>query len=78
MSPFSVVAEAAALETTDASSIESVITVIKSAVSGVFDIATSAFDFLLSTPLCAFMVGSGFAFTGLSLVRKALRTGKRA
>ena len=55
-----------------------VITLIKEAVTGVFDIAGSAFTFLMSNPLAAFMVGSGFAFTALSCIRKALRVAKRA
>lgn len=55
-----------------------VITLIKTAVTGVFDIAGSAFTFLMSNPLAAFMVGSGFAFTALSCIRKALRVAKRA
>lgn len=55
-----------------------VLKLIKEAVSGVFEIAGSAFTFLISNPLAAFIVGSGFAFTALSLVRKALRVAKRA
>lgn len=54
-----------------------VISLIKQAVTGVFDIAGSAFTFLISNPLAAFMVGSGFAFSALSCVRKALRVAKR-
>lgn len=58
--------------------VEGVIELIKTAVTGVFDIAGSAFSFLISNPLAAFMVGSGFAFTALSCIRKALRVAKRA
>lgn len=54
-----------------------VIELIKQAVEGVFDIAGSAFSFLMANPLAAFMVGSGFAFTALSCIRKALRVAKR-
>lgn len=54
------------------------IPVIRDAVSGVFDIASAGFNFLFNNPLCAFMIGSGFAFSALGLVRKALRTAKRA
>lgn len=57
--------------------VSAILPMIKTAVGGVFDIATSAFSFLLSTPLCAFMVGSGFAFSALGLARKALRVAKR-
>lgn len=57
--------------------VEGVIELIKTAVTGVFDIASSAFSFLISNPLAAFMVGSGFAFTALSCIRKALRVAKR-
>lgn len=56
----------------------SLIPVIKEAVTGVFDIASAGFNFLFSNPLCAFMIGSGFAFSALGLVRKALKTAKRA
>lgn len=58
--------------------VASILPMIKAGVMGVFDIATSAFNFLLSTPLSAFMLGSGFAFTALSLARKALRVSKRS
>lgn len=64
-------------ELTTTTSMGSVITLIKEAVSGVFDIAGSAFSFLMANPLAAFMVGSGFAFTALSCIRKALRVAKR-
>ncbi len=57
--------------------VSGVLPMLKAGVSGVFDMATSAYDFLLSAPLCAFMIGSGFAFMALGLVRKALRIGKR-
>lgn len=50
---------------------------IKAGVAGVFDIASSAFSFLMANPLCAFMLCSGFAFTALSLIRRALRISKR-
>lgn len=55
-----------------------IIELIKTAVTGVFDIASSAFSFLISNPLAAFMLGTGFAFTALSCVRKGLRIAKRA
>ena len=58
--------------------LSSVLSLIKEAVSGVFDIAGSAFNFMYQNPLCAFMIGSGFAFSALGLVRKALKTAKRA
>lgn len=58
--------------------ISSVIDLIKEGVSGVFDIASSAFSFLISNPLAAFMLSSGFAFTALSCIRKALKVAKRS
>ncbi len=57
--------------------VKTILPMIKEGVAGVFDIASSAFSFLLSNPLCAFMMGSGFAFTALGLVRKGLRIAKR-
>lgn len=53
------------------------LTIMKSGVAGVFSLASSAFDFLIDNPLCAFMVCIGIAYTSLSIVRKALRTAKR-
>lgn len=55
-----------------------IITLLKSAVSGCFEIASSAFGFLMSNSLCAFMVGVGFCSVSLSLVRKAIRVSKRS
>lgn len=55
-----------------------VITLIKQGVSGVFEIASSAFGFLMDNPLCAFMVCVGFGSVALGLVRKAIRVAKRA
>ncbi len=79
MDPFVMVAEAGAAEVAPSTETEvnAVLPMIKAGVTGVFDMATSAYDFLLSAPLCAFMIGSGFAFMALGLVRKALRIGKR-
>lgn len=54
-----------------------IIEMIKTSVAGVFDIASSAFSFLIGNPLAAFMIGIGFAFTALSLVRKGLKISKR-
>lgn len=56
----------------------SIITLMKQGVSGVFEIASSAFNFLMSNPLCAFMVCVGFGSVALSLVRKAIRVSKRS
>ena len=64
--------------TPSASSMEQVVQLIKGGVQGAFDIASSAFDFLISNPLAAFIVGAGFAFTALSLIRKAIRVARRA
>lgn len=55
-----------------------VITLIKQGVSGVFEIASSAFGFLMDNPLCAFMVCVGFGSVALGLVRKAIRVAKRS
>lgn len=54
------------------------LTIMKSGVSGVFSLASSAFDFLIDNPLCAIMVCIGFAYTALSIVHKAIRTAKRS
>lgn len=54
-----------------------VISLIKQGVTGTFEIAGSAFSFLMANPLAAFMVASGFAFSALSCIRKALRVAKR-
>lgn len=80
MNSFLTAAEAGqtALPSTSESDITAVLKVIKASVTGVFDIASSAFNFLLATPLCAFMIGSGFAFTALGLARKGLRTARRS
>jgi len=78
MNPFLVLAaETPALPSSTEAEVNGVLPMLKAGVSGVFDMATSAYDFLLSAPLCAFMIGSGFAFMALGLVRKALRIGKR-
>lgn len=58
--------------------VTSIVTLIKEGVTGVFDIAGSAFTFLISNPLAAFMVSVGFAFTALSCIRKALKVAKRS
>lgn len=67
-----------ALPAAETADVSSVITLIKTSVSGVFEIAGSAFSFLISNPLAAFMVGTGFAFTALGVVRKGLKTAKRS
>lgn len=56
----------------------SIITLMKQGVSGCFEIASSAFGFLMDNPLCAFMVCVGFASVALGLVRKAIRVSKRS
>ncbi len=58
--------------------ITSIIDIVKTGVSGVFDIAGSAFDFLMANPLCAFMVCVGFGSVALGFVRRALRVSKRS
>lgn len=55
-----------------------IITLIKQGVAGVFEIASSAFGFLMDNPLCAFMVCVGFGSVALGLIRKAIRVAKRA
>lgn len=59
-------------------SIGSLITLVKTGVAGVFEMAASAFNFLFNNPLCAFMLCVGFAYVALSMVRKALRVAKRS
>lgn len=60
------------------STVPGVIELIKTSVTGVFEIAGSAFSFLMANPLAAFMVGGGFAFTALSIIRKGLKVAKRS
>ncbi len=45
-------------------------------VRGAFDVLTMCFNFLLDTPILAFMICIGFAFAGTDLIRRALRTVK--
>lgn len=55
-----------------------IITLMKQGVTGVFEIAGSAFGFLMDNPLCAFMVCVGFASVALGIVRKGIRVSKRS
>ncbi len=57
--------------------VNAIIALVKTGVAGVFDIASSAFGFLMDNPLCAFMVCVGFASVALSMVRRSLRIAKR-
>ncbi len=57
--------------------VNAIIALVKTGVGGVFDIASSAFGFLMDNPLCAFMVCVGFGSVALSMVRRALRIAKR-
>ncbi len=57
--------------------VNAIITLVKTGVAGVFDIASSAFGFLMDNPLCAFMVCVGFGSVALGMVRRALRIAKR-
>ncbi len=57
-------------------SMSAIIDTIKSGIGGVFEIAGQAFDFLIDNPLCALMLVTGFAYTGLSLVKRGLRIAK--
>lgn len=66
------------LPTASTTDVSSVITLIKTGVSGVFEIAGSAFSFLMNNPLAAFTVAVSFAFTGLSVIRKGLKVAKRS
>lgn len=59
------------------SDVTNILDVVKTGVSGVLEISSSAFGFLMSNPLCAFMVTIGFAYTALGLVRRGLRIAKR-
>lgn len=51
---------------------------ITTGVEQAFNIASKAFDFLMNNPLCSLMVGVGFAYTALSLIRKGIRVAKRS
>lgn len=68
----------AAAATTEAADITSVGTLITTGVEQAFTIATKAFDFLMANPLCALMVGVGFAYTALSLIKRGIRVAKRS
>lgn len=57
--------------------VSAIITLMKNGVKGVFEIAGSAFGFLMDNPLCAFMVCVGFAYVALGLVRRSIRVAKR-
>lgn len=59
-------------------SIGSLINLVKQGVAGVFDMASSAFNFLFNNPLCAFSLCVGFGYTALGLVKKGLRVAKRS
>ena len=49
---------------------------VKTATEGLFGIASSAFSFMLSNPLCFLMIGVGICFSSLKLARSALRASK--
>ena len=53
------------------------IPLIKQGVVGVLVMASSAFNFLIQNPLCAFAMCVGFGYTALSIVKNALRVAKR-
>lgn len=69
--------EASTTEASGYADVSSIVTLMKNGVSGVFDIAGSAFGFLMDNPLCAFMVCVGFAYVALGLVRRAIKVSKR-
>lgn len=54
-----------------------IITLLRQGVTGVFDIASQAFNFIATNPLCMFMMGCGFAGVALGIIRKAIRVAKR-
>ncbi len=54
-----------------------VVTQVTEAAGGIFGLASEAFKFMLSNPLCFLMIGAGFCFTAMGLARKALRISKR-
>lgn len=78
MNAFTMAAEASEALPAGEADVSSILPMIKAGVTGGVDIASSAFNFLLSTPLSAFMLASGFAFSALGLARKALRVSKRS
>lgn len=73
--PLNAVSEAATF--TAPSSVGDTVSEITTAADGIFKLASRAFSFMLSNPLCFLMIGSGFCFTALGLARKALRAAKR-
>lgn len=66
------------MEETTTTTVTEVGEVIATGVEQAFSIASSAFDFLMSNPLCSLMVGVGFAYTALSLIKRGIRVAKRA
>lgn len=63
---------------TTTTTVETVGQTIATGVEQAFNIATEAFDFLMGNPLCSLMVGVGFAYTALSLIRRGIRVAKRS
>ncbi len=45
-------------------------------VKGAFDVLAMCFNFLLDTPLLAFMICVGFAFAAVELIKRTLRASK--
>lgn len=66
------------MEETTSATITTVGETITTGVEQAFNIATKAFDFLMGNPLCSLMVGVGFAYTALSLIRRGIRVAKRS
>lgn len=59
-------------------SIGDIISDVNTASSGLFKMGTSAFDLMLSNPICFLFLGSGFCFTALGLARNAMRASKKS
>lgn len=58
--------------------ISGIISDVNTASTGFFKIGTSAFDLILSNPVCFLFLGTGFCFTALGLARKAMRASKKS
>lgn len=60
----------------DYTSVAQVLVDVSKAGSGVFDLGTLAMKFILSNALCFLFIGSSFCFTGVALMRKAMKTSR--
>ncbi|MBE6889640.1 MAG: hypothetical protein E7485_06465 [Ruminococcaceae bacterium] len=50
---------------------------VTAGLEGGFTMGTKAFNFLMDNPLTSFIIGIGFCYTALGIIRRALRVSKR-